>query len=208
MLLNNIYMYIRTVAIHKYYVGYYCFKAKLYKQGILHDLSKFSYTELSELIRYANNKESPIKVCKRKNGYSKAWFHHRGVNPHHYEMWIDNFDDGGHPIQMPFKFVLELICDYLGAGRTYMKNNFSYSKEYQWWLRKISHGICMHYVTLNFIDKVLYNIAQNDSIDILSNREELFRLYKSIELRYYEMKYEEEGSAYELLDAHSSCNFS
>lgn len=184
MLLCKILIHVRTVLIHKWYVGYYCFKAGLYKQGIFHDISKFSYTEFMESIKYANGKDSPINKCKKENGYSKAWFHHRGRNPHHYAMWIDNFDDGGEPVQMPFKYVLELICDFLGAGKVYMKNNFSYSNEYKWWLNKISKGIAMHYQTKTFVNRVLYIIAKNNSADILSDKNRLKELYIAAELEY------------------------
>ena len=49
-----------------------------------------------------------------------AWFHHRGNNPHHYEYWVDNFDnyynnEGLTLIKMPYKYVLEMLCDYLAA---------------------------------------------------------------------------------------------
>lgn len=184
MFLCKILIHVRTVLIHKWYVGYYCFKAGLYKQGIFHDISKFSYTEFSESIKYANGKDSPINVCKKLNGYSSAWFHHRGKNPHHYEMWIDNFDSGGEAIQMPFKCVLELICDYLGAGRAYMKDTFSYADEYKWWINKISKDIAMHYQTKTFVDRVLYIVAKNNSANILSNKKRLKSLYKVAELEY------------------------
>jgi hypothetical protein len=75
MLLCKILIHVRTVLIHKWYVGYYCFKAGLYKQGIFHDISKFSYTEFMESIKYANGKDSPINKCKKKKmGIQKLGF--------------------------------------------------------------------------------------------------------------------------------------
>ena len=35
------------ILVHKFWVAYYCFKLGLYWQGIIHDLSKFSYIEFS-----------------------------------------------------------------------------------------------------------------------------------------------------------------
>lgn len=66
MLLCKILIHVRTVLIHKWYVGYYCFKAGLYKQGFLHDISKFSYTEFSESIKYANAKDNSANVLSNK----------------------------------------------------------------------------------------------------------------------------------------------
>lgn len=42
MKIKNFFGHLKTVCKHKYWVGKYCFKAGLYKQGITHDLSKFS----------------------------------------------------------------------------------------------------------------------------------------------------------------------
>ena len=117
------------VCKHKHYVRQYCWKLGLYKQGILHDISKFSPIEFWESVKYYQGNRSPIDACKEDKGYSMAWLHHKGRNPHHYEYWQDNFDKGGEPLQMPFKYVLEMLCDYLGAGRAYMGKQFTYEKE-------------------------------------------------------------------------------
>jgi len=36
--------HLKTINKHKYYVTMLCFKCGLYKQGLLHDLSKYSPT--------------------------------------------------------------------------------------------------------------------------------------------------------------------
>ena len=41
--------HLKTINKHKYYVTMLCFKCGLYKQGLLHDLSKYSPTELIQL---------------------------------------------------------------------------------------------------------------------------------------------------------------
>ena len=86
MKLKNIFLHFKKICVHKYWVGYYCFKADLYWQGIIHDLSKFSPVEFWESVKYYQGTSSPIDVSKKVNGYSKAWFH-RGRNLHHYEYW-------------------------------------------------------------------------------------------------------------------------
>lgn len=160
---------------HKYWVGYYCTKAHITWRGIMHDMSKFSPTEFLESIKYYVGNRSPIDVCKEKNGYSNAWLHHKGRNPHHYEYWQDNFDNGGKPLQMPFKYALELICDYLGAGRAYMKNDFSYEAEYNWWKQKITKPIAMHPQTKAFVEIMLSTMAKENSCDCLRpNRAKYF----------------------------------
>ena len=135
-LLLNAWRHFKKICIHKYWVAKYCFKAGLYWQGLVHDLSKFSPAEFWESIHYYTGTSSPINECKKHNGYSMAWFHHRGRNYHHYEMWIDNFDHGGFAIEMPKKYAFEMICDYIGAAKSYLGKDFSWEKELNWWENK------------------------------------------------------------------------
>ena len=44
--------HLKTINKHKYYVTMLCFKCGLYKQGLLHDLSKYSPTELKTGAKY------------------------------------------------------------------------------------------------------------------------------------------------------------
>lgn len=159
-----------TVCTHKHWVLHYCIKAGIPVQGILHDLSKFSPVEFFESVKYYQGTSSPIDACKKDKGWSKAWMHHKGHNPHHYEYWMDKFDDGGVPLDMPIKYKVELICDYLGAGKAYMKDKFSYKAEYEWWLNKNKKPLAMHKNTNYFITKVLWNLAEaeeNSDVDII-----------------------------------------
>ena len=118
---KNAWLHLRKIQTHRKWVRHYCFGLGLYKQGLLHDLSKYSPTEFFESVKYYQGTSSPIDASKAENGYSMAWFHHRGRNLHHHVMWIDNFDEtGGTPILMPYQYFAEMICDYLAAGRAYM----------------------------------------------------------------------------------------
>ena len=165
----NAWKHFKKICIHKKWVFYYCCKCGIPWQGIKHDLSKFSPIEFFESIKYYNGIDSPINLCKEKNGYSMAWFHHKGRNPHHYEYWVDNLDNGGKAIQMPFKYALELICDYLGAGRAYQGNNFTYQKEYEWWLKRIEHPLLIHPQTKAFISSILELLADAENNNYMIN---------------------------------------
>jgi hypothetical protein len=125
-------------------------------------MSKFSPTEFWESVRYYQGNRSPIDACKEENGVSKAWLHHKGRNRHHYEYWQDNFDKGGEPLKMPYKDAVEMLCDYLGAGRAYMGKNFTYKAEWQWWIRKNQTNITMHPSSKEFISCVLLNLAHDE----------------------------------------------
>ena len=146
---------IKRILIHKYYVAKYCFQIGLYWQGITHDLSKFSFTEFSRAIKYWDDKISSLANERKILGYSQTFLHHRGRNPHHYEYWIHSLDDGGIPARMPKKYVLELICDYLAAAKTYGADP---RKEYIWWAKQQSH-MKIHKETKDYITEVFYKYS-------------------------------------------------
>jgi hypothetical protein len=142
----------------------YCWKVGLYWRGITHDLSKFSPIEFWESVKYYQGNSSPIDACKKDKGYSRAWLHHKGRNKHHYEYWQDNFDNGGTPLQMPFKDSVEMLCDYIAAGKVYMGKNFSYEAEYNWWLNKKKTNLAMHPVNRDFITLALDQLREYGNI--------------------------------------------
>ena len=154
--------HLKTVLKHKWWVFRYCYMFGITWRGIVHDLSKFSPTEFFESVKYYSGTRSPIDACKEDKGYSKAWLHHKGRNKHHYEYWQDNFDNGGTPLQMPFKESVEMLCDYLGAARAYMGDSFTYQKEIDWWNNKQSKPLAIHPVNKIFISHMLNVMAPLD----------------------------------------------
>ena len=160
--IKNTFRHLGKILKHKWWVFYYCCKAGIPWRGIKHDMSKFSPTEFWESVRYYQGSRSPIDACKEENGVSKAWLHHKGRNRHHYEYWQDNFDKGGEPLKMPYKDAVEMLCDYLGAGRAYMGKDFTYKAEWQWWLRKNQTNLAMHPSSKEFISCVLINLAHDE----------------------------------------------
>lgn len=164
--LKNSLKHFWKICKHKYWVFHYCCKAGIPWRGIKHDMSKFSPTEFWESVRYYQGNRSPIDACKEDKGYSKAWLHHKGRNRHHYEYWQDNFDKGGQPLQMPYKDAVEMLCDYLGAGRAYMGKDFSYQKEWEWWLKKSAKPLAMHPQTKDFIEKCIFIRKANNILPL------------------------------------------
>ena len=120
--IKNAWKLFKIVSIHKYWVFYFCRKCGITWRGIVHDLSKYSPTEFLENLKYYHPDRSPVGVCKSKNGYSGAWQHHKGRNPHHYEYWTDNYDRGTTAIRMPKEYAIEMLCDWLAACKVYNGN--------------------------------------------------------------------------------------
>ena len=86
-----------TINHHKHLVMKGCFAVGLYKQGLLHDLSKYTPTEFLVGCKYYQGTMSPNNAERKDKGYSSAWLHHKGRNKHHMEYWIDYGvpDEGG-----------------------------------------------------------------------------------------------------------------
>lgn len=111
-----------TITKHKLLVMKYCFRIGLYRQGLLHDLSKYSPTEFLRGCKYYQGNRSPNNAELEQTGMSLAWLHHKGRNKHHFEYWIDyapasEYVIGGVP--MPRRYVAEMIMDRICACRVY-----------------------------------------------------------------------------------------
>ena len=182
MKLTNAFKHFIKICKHKYWVGYYCFKAGIPWRGIKHDMSKFSPTEFWESVKYYQGDSSPIDACKKVNGWSKAWQHHKGRNDHHYEYWQDNFDNGGNPILMPKECAIELVCDYLGAGRAYQGKNFTYAGEYKWWSAKSEKPIAMHPKIKEFVEYSMQSFWADEIAHTSIKLNHLSKIYDCIVL--------------------------
>ena len=125
-IVSSVIYHLKTVSKHKYYVFKCMNQCGHPLQGFLHDWSKFSPTEFGESIKFfQNGKRSPIDAAKEAQGYSLAWFHHRGRNKHHSQYWVDISFGEVKPCKMPWKYLLELICDGVAAGKVYQGQSWN-----------------------------------------------------------------------------------
>lgn len=118
----------KTITRHKLMVMKYCFKVGLYKQGLLHDLSKYTPTEFLVGCRYYQGTRSPNNAEREATGVSLSWLHHKGRNKHHFEHWVDYSLDsdkiiGGAP--MPRKYIAEMVMDRISASRNYSEETYN-----------------------------------------------------------------------------------
>ena len=110
-----------TITRHRHKVLVHCAKCGLLRQGLLHDLSKYSPTEFIPGARYYQGNRSPNEPERQTLGYSKAWMHHKGRNRHHFEYWTDFSPVTKRyvPVKMPMKYVAEMFCDRIAASKIY-----------------------------------------------------------------------------------------
>ena len=154
----------KTITRHRNLVMKFCFACGLYRQGLLHDLSKYSPSEFYAGVLYFQGDRSPNDIDRRENGYSAAWMHHKGRNKHHYEYWNDYIlpEHGGNgvgPIAMPRRYVAERFCDRLAACHVYHPEGYSDDLALKYFNRG-KNRIDMHPDTKRDLDFLLHYNAK------------------------------------------------
>lgn len=124
--------HLKTITDHKLLVMKHCFQVGLYRQGLMHDMSKYMPSELlMGFMYYDDGKSSPNNGERTHKGYSYAWMHHKGRNRHHFEYWLDyslQFSKDKfpmEPVQMPRKYVAEMLMDRISASKNYNKESYT-----------------------------------------------------------------------------------
>lgn len=177
MLIKNVVEHFKLITKHKWVVFKLCCKLGQPWRGLLHDLSKYSWTEFGEGITYYVGTHSPITEAKKAKGYSKAWLHHKGRNKHHAEYWIDVSAPNPTPI-IPYQYAVEMICDKLAAGMIYQGKNWT--KEYQlsyWENEREKQRNRINPKTEAFITAVLTKVAE-DGIDKTLTKKNIRKFYE------------------------------
>ena len=145
-----------TITRHRHLVIRHCYHCGILWQGLRHDLSKYSPTEFLEGIRYYRPDRSPNMGAREANGYSRAWLHHQGRNKHHFEYWVDYSmkSKRKEPVQMPVRYVVEMLCDRIAASKIYFDKEYDDTKPYQYF-DKARKRRYMHPTTSAMLEKLL-----------------------------------------------------
>ena len=157
------YKHLMTILHHKKLVMNTCFKVGLYKQGILHDLSKFSPTEFIVGCKYYQGTRSPNNAEREDRGYSLAWLHHKGRNKHHYEYWLDYGVNGEKHLigmRMPNKYVVEMFIDRIAASKTYLKDKYTEDLPLEYYLKGKDFQ-CMHPEVEELLEDLLRKLKEH-----------------------------------------------
>lgn len=75
-----------------------------------HDQSKYSEEEYNAYDKYfyGGNKSNTVV-----RNFNYAWLHHIHNNPHHWQYWVLQHDDEPEEVlEMPYRYVIEMICDW------------------------------------------------------------------------------------------------
>lgn len=154
--MGNAWKHFCTITQHKLLVMRGCFRVGLYWQGLLHDLSKYGYTEFSLGCRYYLGTESPHNGERKAYGYSLAWLHHKGRNKHHLEYWTDYGPDKGSFVgmKMPKKYVVEMFIDRVSASKNYQKERYTDASPWEYYSRGKA-GPLLHPDTRRLLEELL-----------------------------------------------------
>lgn len=150
----------KTITAHKLKVMELCFRIGLYKQGLLHDLSKYMPCEFMTGVRYYKGTISPNTAERDVKGYSLAWLHHKGRNKHHWEFWVDFTQEGAVPSKMPVNYVLEMFCDRVAASMIYGGKKYHDGYAYDYYIKRC-HAYIMHEESKALIEHLLLYLADH-----------------------------------------------
>ena len=147
-----------TITRHKWIVMKNCFRIGLYRQGLLHDLSKYSPAEFKTGVLYYQGTRSPNAAEKEEKGYSEAWLHHRGRNKHQFEYWTDVTTAADHwqivGVKMPVNYFAEMVMDRIAASKIYLGREYTDAAPYRYFSRSKDY-LVMHPETKAMLERVL-----------------------------------------------------
>mgnify|MGYP006988831322 CR=1 FL=1 len=153
----------KTITHHRHLVMRGCFAVGLYAQGLLHDLSKYSWTEFSVGAKYYQGNMSPNNAERMDKGVSLAWLHHKGRNKHHFEYWIDYSMKEGHQMtgmEMPVRYVVEMYVDRVAACKNYQKEKYTDRSALEYY-KKGKVKYMMHENTAKLLEDMLVYLAEH-----------------------------------------------
>ncbi len=93
---------------------------------VIHDWSKLTPAEWFPYVRkfygnwgHADSLAHADAIQAEVNAaFDRAWLHHQHRNPHHWQHWLLQEDDGDlKALPMPEGLVREMVADWMGAGR-------------------------------------------------------------------------------------------
>lgn len=179
MKLKNLIGHFRTITRHRHKVIAHCRKAGIFWQGLRHDLSKYSPTEFWLGVKYYQGTRSPNEGERDAYGYSLAWMHHKGRNKHHFEYWTDYYPPTKtmQPVKMPLRYVAEMFCDRVAAGKIYQGDKYTDRSPLEYFLSAKSRRV-IHPETSELLESLLTMLAEKGEEETFAYLRDLVRLGK------------------------------
>ena len=146
--------YLKYVLRHKWYVyiAGRMIGVPLW-QRVMHDCSKFRISEwrvYSHTFFAADGSEQHMKTVE----FDFAWLKHQHRNKHHWQYWVLVSDHGvSKALEMPRRYVLEMVADWIGAGRA-----ITGKWEHHCWYEENKNCMNLHPKTRKLVEDILNSI--------------------------------------------------
>ena len=175
--LGRFWGHLTTITYHKWLVFCYCRRLGLVRQGLCHDLSKYSPAEFWVGVKYFQGDRSPNDAQRKAEGCSTAWLHHKGRNRHHFEYWTDLSPETRtyEPVDMPVKYLCEMVADRIAACKTYQGAAYTDASPLQY-LDRANESRLVHPQTMKRLRFLLVMLAEH-------GEEETFRFMREVVLK-------------------------
>lgn len=114
-----------------------------------HDASKDDPVEFIAYRNYFYDPEGHPRSHSEE--FNQAWNHHQKCNPHHWQYWclINDVDEPQvEPLDMPFEYIIEMLCDWQSAGNHY--GNTAYD-----WYSQQKDKMMLSENTRNIVEKYI-----------------------------------------------------
>lgn len=177
--MGNAWGHFCTITRHRHLVMANCFRVGLYGRGLLHDLSKYSWSEFRIGARYyQDGMRSPNAAEREEKGWSDAWMHHKGRNKHHFEYWSDlNLVTRQYePVPMPTKYLVEMVMDRIAACKVYSGAAYHDGSALEYLMRSGGESGMMHPETFEKLRYLLTMLRDQ-------GEEETFRFIREVVLK-------------------------
>ena len=79
---------------------------------------------------------------------------------------------------MPYKYIIEMFCDFVGAGQAYSKEKWTIHTPLEYWNKNCEGKRAMHPDSEKLIKYLLKTLSESESLDVFidwynDNKEEL-----------------------------------
>lgn len=91
------------------------------------------------------------KTQEVKEAFDLAWLHHQHTNPHHWQHWLLQEDDGAkRALEMPKEYVIEMVADWWAFSWKAEKLTEIFE-----WYSKNKGKMILHNNTQKFVEEIL-----------------------------------------------------
>ena len=157
------------------------------KYTLFHDLSSYSKVEMNEKLCTNFGLSFPHDISDIAT-YNLAWINHISKNKHHLEHWIYINDVGNFPIELPFVYAVEFLCDSIASQIDTHGELFTFNDLNNWWKHVIISFPYIHANTYRFINNFMNFVNDYFStIPILQLDKQCWDLIKSRLVAFYKL---------------------